>query len=402
VFCSECGTPKVDGVKFCLKCGAGLILKRSNRPASPKETSYREMRPRIARVARNSPAGILGLVPGDHVLTLNSTAVGSAPEWSELLFRSLDSKVVRMEFFRSQTGEVAEVEIPPVPPGFVLEETLRCLRHAYMENPQSVSQAIAYMKKLYVEGDFATCRRVATEFDTQVDKGTPACLFIGASMIGEAVQSKKRELLSEGIRIVQQYQQDFMDAWTTDYSAVSFYSAGQYMEASGRRNEAQDAYQRSIELDYDFVKPCEALSRLTGRPTGSFQPSKASPWVGQRLPADYHLSWAQVNGMNTTGRRQDLRECLTRMGPKGYVGMILLGPYRDCGPGDAETKKLANLAKNFPTALPVVHLLTSSMETGRPEWQAGERWLLRSGLNFHVLYDAFLREQGRDDRRVRT
>lgn len=352
----------------------GILKKESRRPAAPEEIEASRRRLVVRRVHEFTPAHAIGLKPGDHVLTYDGAPISSLSEFREARFRAIGAASARLEFLRAADSTVLVADMLPVFLGAELEETVDSLADSHRENPNDLSRAVAYMKKLYATDRFDVCRPVA-EAALRSHPESPALLFLGACLVEEGEEPTR----------VEEYLEKYSLRWTTDLMAVGLYALGRAAEKRQDRARAQDLYKKALDTDPDFEKPAVGLGRLTGVAPGAFRSERRSDWIGQRFPIEYDLHGHPA--LDPVKTRQSFAAAIRSLKPGSYLCVILLGDYRGCGPCDAETKNVANLVKFFPAIVPIVHLITESDQPEHPVWSEGERRLRQSGFPFHVLHD---------------
>jgi tetratricopeptide (TPR) repeat protein len=269
--------------------------------------------------------------------------------------------------------------------GVELEETLESLEDACAQDPNNFEFALEYMRKLYIAKDFSKCAEVAEAWNRRY-RETPALMFLGAAMIGQAAMTggeKGGELAQKGYEFVLEYMKTAMNKWTTEFAAIALVSRGICHEGFQDKEKAEKAYREALELDPECAPALESMADLTGKPAESFRVDPGAKWVGQPFPLEYQLPWHPK--LKDGAPAQNFRAALQ---PGGYLGIILLGSYRGCGPCNVETRNVALLAKQFRDKITAVHLITANEERERENWNDAERWFRSSGLNFHVLFDA--------------
>ncbi len=341
----------------------------------------------MKRVTEGSLAALLGLSIGDRTLTIAGRPVQSAGQWGWVLGSCIDRPSATIEILHAADGTVITSEVPPIPIGVEVEDTVESLTAAVAADPEDLTSALRLLEKLFEERRYDRLEQVAREAHRRHPQ-SPALLFTGAAKIGQAARAgalERATLLSEGIRPLREYLQKYVSRWTTNFRAAALAAEGMYHEACSETDAAIEQYEAALEDLPEYAAAQEGLSRLTGQPVESFAPTE-SLWTPGPFPIDYVLD-RHPNVPPRGPTSHSLRETARALAPGAFLGVIALGSYRCCGPCNTETLNLARIAKHLPSVVPVIHLITSSTDRLREGYEQAEEWLHKSGLRFHVLHD---------------
>lgn len=328
----------------------------------------------ITHVFSGSPAEKLGIQPGDCLIKVNNRPASDV----DIDDLPLSESVIHYQMYRRSEEKDIRIKAPNLPLGVKIENTCETMLK------RAKNQELEYeeLYQLWERKEWKSLLKVCLReqgFDSFIfgrlhklfkeKELSPVLLMHGIALyeMGE---------VSEAIELIEDYYENAMNSWTTEWHALTFYYLGLYELANSNRDNAF----RLLHASAHYCR-CYHLS-LRLNDLGIKTESK-TPWTDHPFPINFEL---QTFDKSLT---VNLSETLDKMDDEKLLYVFVMPSYRANGPYGMHLEVYNKILKSFPERTSQLYVITDTpTPSERMEWvMKKEERLVAEGMDLIILND---------------
>lgn len=331
----------------------------------------------ILKVARNSPAELLGLKEGDYIVEIN----GNHASDIELYEYYARANAIDYKFYSILSNKYISISLDSVPLGVIIEPSTKGIVNRYTQgNFYNWSDFEILWKRRSWNALFTAS--VAVSNDGLLDRFirlfkknyniSAETLFKGAALF-------ELDEPEEGIELIGNFINEHMQNHELSNRAIAFYYAAKWAELVEDKEEYECWLEEANQCNGGKF---ERINQEVAIKNGGV-PSVRYQWCNKHFPVSYKL-----NDINTN-KVISLEETLESMKDDELLPICAMPSYRGNGPYDYAMCVYRNIYNYISHKMRPMHVLTDVLEkrADREWWYYNEERALATGIPINILYD---------------
>ena len=329
----------------------------------------------ITEVFQGSPAAKMGIEPGDFLGIVNDQAAvdvdfdavyGTSQEVYYFVHRPADSLSFHIHTSNLPLGIVAE---------FTSESILR-----RSDNYDAEEQELY---QLWERGEWTTLLKASAYF-CQLDDFFVRLItkilrrkYEGPAILTHGIALYELGKKEKGLKQIQLYFDSYMQGWTTNWHALTYYYLGREELDKGNKVRAEELlYGSSHYCDCHVLE--DRLNKL------GIDVATKFPWGGKRFPMDFKLQDLEEQG------HYQLSNLLAQLNDDALLYLCVMPSYRANGPYNDRVAVYEKIYDKFPESTSPFYVITDvkNLENSNDNWRIeNEQRLIKAGKPIVLLFD---------------
>ncbi|MCO7223028.1 hypothetical protein [Pleionea sp. CnH1-48] len=329
----------------------------------------------VTKVYSGSPAEAFGLQPGDFLGTVNGVAAIDVD-----LSSIYDAKTNNHYFVhRASESRSFYIEGCHLPLGIEAENTTKNIVKSFEEGEFDDSE----LYQLWERKDWKSLLKASVHASNQENWFSRIFAKLlklevpGIAILTHGIALYELGEKSKGLELIENYRDEHIDGWTTNWHALTFYYLGLAERENGNMEEAHKLLYTS-----EYYCRCDVLHAMLL--TFGIEESDKEPWTGEFFPIDFHLD-------NFEGTKEyQLSKIIDGLEPNKLLYLCVMPSYRGNGPYNDRVATYEKLIDNFSDLTSPLYVISDKKEASEtmPGWYIeNEKKLLAEGKPLIQLYD---------------
>ena len=331
----------------------------------------------ILKVARNSPAGLIGLKEGDYIVGINGHHASDI-DLNEYYARAT---AIDYQFYSSEDNQYISISLDSVPLGVITEPSTKGIVNRYTQGSFYGWSDFEILWKRR-SWDALYTASVAVSNDDLIDRFIR--LFKNNYNISAEVLFKGAALFEldepeDGIDLISIFINKHMHQHELSNRAIAFYYAAKWAELVENKEDYEYWLEKANQCNGGKF---DRISQEVAIKNGG-ELSVRYHWLNKTFPYLYKCNDINSNEVIS------LEETLENMKDDELLPICAMPSYRGNGPYDYAMSVYRSIYSYLSDKLKPMHVLTDVLEKrkDREWWWNNENQAIAAGVPFHILYN---------------